>query len=76
MLIKSPFIITKLGNLDLMLGSYFKLCFIGAEADNLDANWGGGGYFELIFIMAIVGNLYTNIWGYLELAFVMVQVGI
>jgi hypothetical protein len=30
----------------------------------------------LIFILAIVGNLYTNIWGYFELAFVMVQVGI
>jgi hypothetical protein len=40
MIIKLPFIITKLGNLDLMLGSYFKLCFIGVETDNLYARGG------------------------------------
>ena len=41
---------TKLGNLDAMLGGYFKLCFIMDKMGNLDANLGG--YFELSFVMA------------------------
>jgi hypothetical protein len=40
------------------LGSYFKLSFIMAEMDNLDANLGG--YFELSFIMTKLGNLNIN----------------
>ena len=42
---KLSFIITKLGNLDTMLGGYLKLSFIMAKVGNLDANLGG--YLEL-----------------------------
>jgi hypothetical protein len=50
---------TKLCNLNAMLGGYFKLCFIIAKVDNLDANLGG--YFELSFVMAEVGNLHAKL---------------
>jgi hypothetical protein len=36
---------TKLDNLDTMLGGYFKLCFIIAEVGNVDTNLEG--YFKL-----------------------------
>jgi len=51
------------------------LVFHNDKVDNLDANLGGRGYFELFFIMTDVGNLFTNLGGYFGLSFVMAEVG-
>jgi hypothetical protein len=48
---------TKLGNLDTMLGGYFELCFIMIKIGSFDANFWD--YFELFFILAYMNNLYT-----------------
>ena len=45
---------TKLDNLDAMLGCYFKLCFIMANMGNLNAN---------LDVLNYVGNLYIHIRG-------------
>jgi hypothetical protein len=48
----------KFGNLDAILGDYFKLCFM-AKVGNLDASLGG--YFELSFVTAEVGNFHGKL---------------